>query len=137
MSVLSSTDIFPDQLPTDKIVDQQHVEPAIAVAEYPFPLLPGRSTGVAQLIESALALVPPDSHAAGRLLSQKIRVLVIEEGDFDGAQEAFNRALDIARREGDEALEMRILASATAADVQYLRLQGGLVKSLRAIELAS
>ena len=112
------------------------VEPAVGVAEYPFPLLPGRSTGVAQLIESALALVAPDSHAAGRLLSQKIRVLVIEEGDFDGAQEAFNRALDIARREGDEALEMRILASATVADVQYLRLQGGLVKSLRAIELA-
>ena len=113
------------------------VGPAVAVAEYPFPLLPGRSTGVAQLIESALALVPPDSHAAGRLLSQKIRVLVIEEGDYDGAQEAFTRALDIARREGDEALEMRILASATVADVQYLRLQGSLVKSLRAIELAS
>ena len=113
------------------------VEPAVGVAEYPFPLLPGRSTGVAQLIESALALVPPDSHGAGRLLSQKIRVLVIEKGDFDGAQEAFSRALDIARREGDEALEMRILASATVADVQYLRLQGGLVKSLRAIELAS
>jgi len=52
------------------------------------------------------------------------------------AQQAFNRALDIARREGDEALEMRILASATVADVQYLPLQGGLVKSHRAIELA-
>ena len=46
------------------------VEPAVVVAESLFPHLPGRSTGVAQLIESALALVPPDSHAAGRLLSQ-------------------------------------------------------------------
>jgi len=55
----------------------------VGVAEYPFPLLPGRSTGLARLIESTLALVPPDPHAAGRLLSQKIRVLVIEKGDFN------------------------------------------------------
>ena len=112
------------------------VEQAVAVAEHPLSTLSGSSTGMAQLIERGLELVPGDSLAAGRLLSQYIRVLVIEEGDYQAAQEALPRALEIARREGDEALEMKILASATAGDVQYLRLQGSLVKSLRAIELA-
>ncbi len=112
------------------------VERAVAVAEYPYPIPPGQTTGMAQLIVRALELVPPDSHAAGRLLSQYVRVLVTEQGDYQAAQAAFPRALEIARREGDEPLEMRILASATAGDVQYLRLQASLVKSLRAIELA-
>ena len=112
------------------------MEQAVAVAEYPLSILPGSSTGMAQLIERGLELVPADSHAAGRLLSQYIRALVIEEGNYQGAQEAFLRALEIARREGDEALEMRILTSATVGDVEYLRVQGSLVKSLRAIELA-
>jgi len=112
------------------------VQCAVNVAEYPLPVLPGYSTGMAGVITRALDLVPSDSHAAGRLLANYIRILVVEEGEYDAAQDAYNRALQIARREGDEALEMRILAGATAGDAQYLRLQGTLVKSLRGIELA-
>ena len=56
--------------------------------------------------------------------------------NYEAAQEVFSRALDIARREQDEALEMRILAGATEPDVRFLRLQGALAKSLRALELA-
>ncbi len=108
----------------------------MAVAEFPFPIPPGQTTGASQLITRALALVPSDSHEAGRLLSRYVTALVIEGGDYEVAQEVFSRALDIARREGDEALEMRILAGATDPDVNYLRLQGALVKSLRALELA-
>ena len=77
------------------------VERAAAVAEYPCPILPGQTTGLAQLIVRALALVPPDSHAAGRLLSLFVRVLVIEEGDYLAALAAFLRALEIALLEGD------------------------------------
>lgn len=113
------------------------IECAVNVAEYPIPVLPGYRTGIAHIIASALDLVPSDSQAAGRLLANYVRVLVIEEGDYDAAQDAYGRALQIARREGDEALEMRILASATAGDAQSLRLQGTLAKSLRGIDLAN
>jgi DNA-binding CsgD family transcriptional regulator len=112
------------------------VECAVTVAEHPLPVHSGYRTGMAGVIAKALELVPPDSHAAGRLLANYVRVLVVEEGEFEAAQDAYNRALQIARRDGDEALELRILASATAGDAQHLRLQGTLVKSLRGIELA-
>jgi predicted ATPase len=98
------------------------VECAVKVAEYPMPVLPGYRTGMGGVIAQALDLVPSDSHAAGRLLANYVRVLVVEEGEYDAAQDAYNRALQIARREGDEALELRILASATTGDAQYLRL---------------
>ena len=120
----------------DYYVDVGEVERAVAVAELPFPMSPGRNTGASQLITRALALVPADSHEAGRLLSRYVTALVIEGVDYEAAQEVFSRALEIARREGDEALEMRVLAGATDPDVNYLRLQEALVKSLRAVELA-
>jgi DNA-binding CsgD family transcriptional regulator len=113
------------------------VECAVAVAEYPVPVLTGYRTGMAAVIVKALALVPSDSRPAGRLLANYVRFLVMEDGDYEAAQDAYGRALQIARREGDEALELRILASATAGDAQHLRLQGTLVKSLRGIELAN
>ena len=120
----------------DYYVEAGEVERTVAIAEHPFSILPGQTTGVGQLITRALALVPTDSHEAGRLLSRYVGVLVNEQGQYEAAQEVFSRALDIARREQDEALEMRILAGATEPDVNYLRLQGALAKSLRALELA-
>ncbi|MCI0859096.1 MAG: protein kinase [Chloroflexi bacterium] len=120
----------------DYYVEVGELERAVAVAEHPFPMSPGQTTGASQLITRALALVPPDSHEAGRLLCRYVTVLVMEGTDYEAAQEVFSRALDIARREGDEALEMRILAGATDPDVNFLRLQGALVKSLRVLELA-
>ena len=84
----------------------------------------------------AISLVPPDSHAAGRLLSRYGHILGVEEGDFAGAREAVVRALAIARREEDPVLEMRILADAARLDRTDLRPEESLRKSLRAIELA-
>ena len=59
-----------------------------------------------------------------------------EEGDYPAAQEAFSQALDIAQREGDAALEMRTLAHAAQADINYGNWEEGADKSRRAIELA-
>jgi len=105
---------------------------AVDVAEYPA----SRGGEMGEFISKALTMVSPDSHEAGRLLSRHGLVLGRAEGDYDGAQEAFSRALAIARREGDEALEMR--TSAVAADVAYMHLRHEecLQRSLRTIDLA-
>jgi DNA-binding CsgD family transcriptional regulator len=113
-----------------------YVEQAVAIAVYPFYPLIGQHTGINQLIASALALVPPESHAAGRLLSRYGRVLGIEEGDYEGAREAFAHALAIAQREGNVALEMQTLADAANVDMLHSRYQESLEKGMRAIELA-
>ncbi len=113
------------------------VERAVAVAEIPIVGFGfGHRTGLGQIIERALALVPPESHQAGRLFSRYGRVLGIEEGNYDGAQYAFGKAISIAQREGDTTLEMRTLPTAANIDSFHLHPEEALWKSLRAIELA-
>ena len=46
---------------------------AVAIAEYPLSLLGGQNVGLDELISRAIALVPSDSHTAGRLLSRYVR----------------------------------------------------------------
>jgi tetratricopeptide (TPR) repeat protein len=120
----------------DYYVQAGDVVRALAVAECPYPSSPGSPTGMAQLIARALTLVPPDSLQAGCLLSPYGHVLGVEEGDYDGAQEALSRALAIAQRVQDAGLELRTLAEAARVDGFQLRYQECLAKSLRAIELA-
>jgi len=64
-------------------------------------------------------------------------IIGTEEDRFEEAQEAFARALAIAQREGDAALEMRTLTNAVPVDYYHFRYQDGLEKGLRAVELAS
>ncbi|MCH7712060.1 MAG: AAA family ATPase [Chloroflexi bacterium] len=109
---------------------------AVAIAEYPFYPMIGHRIGNDQLIARALTLVDPDSPRAGRLLSRYGRLLGLEEGDYAGAQEAFEKALAISRRESDPVLEMRVLADAANVDLIHLRFQESLDKSMRTIELA-
>ena len=112
------------------------VRHAVAVAEYPiagFGLIP---TGVQDLIEKVMSLVAAESHAAGRLLCRSIRAWGVEQGNYDNATEAFDRSMAIAQREGDTALEMRILASGTNVDFFHNRPRDALKKSLSAIQLA-
>ena len=110
---------------------------AVAVAEYPVPFASSRLLNdmASQLIPRALALVSPDSHAAGRLLSRYVRHLGIEEGNYDGARDAFDKALAIAQREQDVRLEMETLANAAQVDLFHLRNQESSEKILRAADL--
>jgi tetratricopeptide (TPR) repeat protein len=109
---------------------------AVAVAETPFLYVSGHARELTELISLALALVPADSHEAGRLLSRYGFVMGLEEGDYEAAQEAFDRVFAIAKREEDTALEMRTLVNASSVDYFHLRARGSLEKGLRAIELA-
>jgi len=109
---------------------------AVAVAESPVLHLPGQIEGRMRLVDQALDLVLTDSHEAGHLLSLYCSDLGIDAGDYDGAQEAFRRALAIAGHEQDESLEMQALARAAAVDGYHLRFPESLEKNLRAIKLA-
>ena len=63
-----------------------------------------------------LELVRRDSHDEGRLLSQYSRAVFFEESDYETAQDAYTRALTIARRENDTDLELRTLANAASGE---------------------
>ncbi|MFQ6029009.1 MAG: tetratricopeptide repeat protein, partial [Dehalococcoidia bacterium] len=120
----------------DYYAEVENVNLAVAVAQFPVNSAPGQRTGLAQLIGDALKLVPPESLEAGHLLSRYGRVLGIEEGNYEGAEEALGRALTIAQQEGDAALEMWTLANSAQVALYDLRFQEALEKGLRAIELA-
>jgi tetratricopeptide (TPR) repeat protein len=113
------------------------VDRAVAVAEYPVRAALGVTVGSAELVSRALALVLPESHQEGRLLSNYGLTLYQEMGDYTGAQEAFGRALAIAQREKDPALELRTLANATVVDFHHLRWQECVEKGLQAVALTS
>ena len=109
---------------------------AVAVAEHPLP--PGRTgrTGPALFVLRALKLVPSDSLQAGRLLSTYGAELGRLENDYEGAQDAFRRALAIARRGNDISMEVRTLASSANLDYFHLRLPEALETAEQAVELA-
>ena len=107
---------------------------AVAVAE--ISSIATRSEHRRQRITRALTLVPSDSYQAGRLLSCYIAALGDSQSDYQEIQEVFGRAMTIAQRENDLALEMRTLVAAGHADAYHLRFEKVLEKNLRAIELA-
>ena len=93
----------------DYFAESQDVPNAIAVALY--FVAPGhRYPGMAKLVARALEMVPSDSREAGHLLSRYGWVLGVEEGDYEGAKEALDRALVLAHREADVDSERRILS---------------------------
>ncbi len=112
------------------------VETALQVAEYPVMATTG-ITGITHLISRALDLAEPDSHRSGRLWGRYIRAAALERGEHDQANKAYMRAIEIARREGDVALEVHASADAGSVDGYYLELTQGLEKCLRAIDLAA
>ena len=119
----------------DHYADTGDHSSAVAVAQTPIPHLPGQVKDLTKLIGNALALVPPDSAEAGQLLPLHGTALGMDEGDYEGAQEAFARALTIARRDKNDALEMEALVRACSVDGYHLRFREGLQKSPRIIEL--
>ena len=109
------------------------VPQAVAVGRHSM-VLPGL-TGVARFYADALDLVPPESLDAGWILSPLGLAIAAETGDYQGAQEAFDRALTIARRQGDVGLEAVTVSRAGALDFRRLHYQECLEKCLRTIEL--
>jgi len=112
---------------------------SLAVAAAEFPMVPPgvRIHGATHLLARALTMVPADSHEAGRLLSRYGGIIGAAESDFEGAQQALERARSIARREGDVPLEVRTLTYAAAVGGHNLHLQESVDNGLWAIELAA
>ncbi|MFB3091920.1 MAG: LuxR C-terminal-related transcriptional regulator, partial [Dehalococcoidia bacterium] len=119
----------------DYYLEAGDVEGAVAVVVYPLPPVTG-PTENAHNIRRVLALVSPDSRQAAQLLSRYGWILGVEEGDFSGAQEAFNRALTIAQGGADAVLEEQTLAYAARVDAYNHSWEQSLGKSLQALELA-
>ena len=120
----------------DYYVEVGDTDRAVDVVESAPRSTAGYRMGEAQLFAQALELVPNESNAAGRLLSRYGRVMGIVEGDYAAAQEAFGRALVIAKREKNADLEMWTLVYAATLNVYHRHYQQTLEESLRAIELA-
>jgi len=112
------------------------VERAVAVAEHPLPNLVALNTGAIKRISRALEMVPPDSRTAGRLLSMLGRIAGYDDGDYEASQSAFSRALEIARRKDDPALELTTLAGESYVNMWHCRWKEILDKTPRAIDLA-
>ncbi len=108
---------------------------AVEVAEYPLSVIGGR-TAMATLYGRALELVDPDSLTAARLLSSQGAELGRVEGDYSGAQQAFDQALTIARKAEDESLEARILAASANVDMHHLQFEESLEKAFKVIKVA-
>jgi DNA-binding CsgD family transcriptional regulator len=109
---------------------------AVAVAEHPFYPPTGHGYGASQLVAKALSLVPPDSLAAGRLLS-RYGWFLTGEGNRQQAKEALDQALAIAQRENDIGLEMRTISILTRVEGLNRHPEQALRYGLRAIELAA
>ncbi len=120
----------------DYYAESGEVERAVAVAEHPVPNAAAHDTGAGDRIAGALKMVPPDSPAAGRLLSLLGRVLGAQDGDYKAARDAFSKALAIAQSENDAALEFKILAGELYMGVWHCSWEEVLDKTPRAIELA-
>lgn len=115
-------------------VETCDVTRAVNIAEH-LPLIPGVE-GVAQLISNALELTKPNSHDSARCLSRYGLALNYELGDYQGASKAFEEALKIASRLGDDDLEMRVLANFSSVDGANCQFEKCHSKSLRCIEMA-
>ena len=120
----------------DYYSDTGDVVNAVAIGASPLPAWAGRLKGASALCTKALDMVDRDSLEAGRILSNHGWPLGLQEGDYQGATTAFERALTIARREKNVALEVATLAHAAFLDIYYLRSKEGLERSSLAIELA-
>lgn len=85
------------------------------------------------LIAIALNLVNPESYEAGKLFSRYITPL---REDYNAAEDAFQRAITIARRDSDPDLEMATLVNGACVSFSHHQYEESLERNNRAIELA-
>ncbi|MCH7841160.1 MAG: AAA family ATPase [Chloroflexi bacterium] len=108
----------------------------VAIAELPLPQLTEFAVMGSRLSARALELVPDDSLEAGRLHCFHGSIQGLTDGDYKSARDSFDRALAIARREGDAALEMQTLTNASQVELWHNRFENSVKSGLAAIELA-
>jgi len=107
----------------DHYAGARDIARAVEIAALPVPPI-YRTTAVDEyrdLTARALALVVPDSLQAGRLLASSGWFAGANESDLERAMSAFEQAVAIARRHGDDALETRTLLNAAHVDFQHVR----------------
>jgi tetratricopeptide (TPR) repeat protein len=119
----------------DYYAEAGDLDQVVAVGSYPLSGAGARLVHDARLIPRALALVPPNSLAAGNLLYRHGWELGRIEGNYDAAQNAFNQALSIADQENNRSLEMWTRAYLTLVNFHH-RVQEAIENGPRAIELA-
>ena len=73
---------------------------------------------------------------AGSLKSRYGAYLQAEMGDYEGAKEAFDEALTIAKQHNDIALQMNTLVNAARTDYYQLRYRDCFEKARQALDLA-
>ena len=110
------------------------IEKVVAIAELP-DYSATRDIALDQLITQALALVPPGSLQAARLLSRLGQIIGLQEGAFDEAIEALNQALEISQREGDKGLEVQTLVAITSVCSNHMYYDEALANGLKVLEL--
>ena len=93
------------------------------------------TTGTFEMAARALDLVAPDSIEAGYLLRKRGASLAIDK-DYKGAREDYDRALEIARREGDRILEALAVYMITSIHFYQGQWKEAVEQALRAMELA-
>ena len=107
----------------------------VATVEYPHnqPLLMLMKDTLAQ----ALDIVPAGSLQSARLLCSYGQSVGLRGNGYEKGRKALEKSLAIARREGDIALEMRVMAASANVDGMHMKWQQSLEKSLRALELST
>lgn len=108
-----------------------------AVAVAAFPLFRGfTGSGVTDMVENALELAADGSLDSGRLLSRFGLMVYHERLDYERAVEALGDALDVARRHGDKALELQVLANIGHVEGDELKHEESLRLASEALMLA-
>ena len=120
----------------DFYIDVGNVEQAVAIATHQHFSGLALSGGLQHQVRArALSLVPEDSISAGQLLCYYAFDIYHETADYTGAVESFDRAIAIARLEGDTALEAQTLSMASHVESDVIHWEESLEKSLQAISL--
>tara|TARA_B100002003_G_scaffold129644_1_gene119836 strand:+ start:7965 stop:9869 length:1905 start_codon:yes stop_codon:yes gene_type:complete len=112
------------------------VDRALPIAQIPPTTYIASDPKFRRLVTRTLELAPTDSHHARALLQTSGLELGLRGADYEGARDTFDRAIAIARRTEDAALEMSVLSQAARVDWYHLRFQQCLDRGLAAIDLA-
>jgi tetratricopeptide (TPR) repeat protein len=119
----------------DIYVEHREYDKAIDIAQIHLNAAPGSLFAAEKMVSRALTLAPASSRQEGRLQTRYGFVLGFDRSDFEGAELAFSRALDIAGAQGDIDQELLTLSIAPQVCRIHMKFREALEYNLRAIEL--